>query len=308
MKGEVSGTRRQVLVLLLWIGIALLSVELAARVVTTRLSGNLAHVARAPQILAQAARAREPAVLLLGNSLTNNGVDADLLARSLPGLHFAKVTPDATTMWDWQCLLRHQLLQHGSSSVKVVVIGTAWHLLSDQADADASRLGGLYCSYADLLHPARIGASDSGAIGEFITAKTLRLYAVRDTLRNRIFAMTVPHYRRFVAEDNEATAGKPTIAAESTAFTYASFAQLVAELQSRAVRVIVIGMPVTEQYRLDEQLAALGEAGTIVLLDYRQTLGITAASFLDSMHLGPDGSTVLTNRLAVDLARLDLRQ
>lgn len=307
MSGTAYGVRRQTLLVMLWTGAALLSMELLARVVTPGLSGNLAHVARIPAIVEQAAQASDPAVLLVGNSLTNNGVDADMLTRELPGLHIAKVTPDGTSLWDWQCILRHQLLSREDSSVRLVVIGTAWHLLSDQTDSDPSRLGGLYCSYQDLLHPQRVGTAGSADTGEFITARSLRLYALRDTLRNRIFSTTVPYYRRFVAEDNVAAGGQPA-AVDATRYTYGVFARLVADLASRGTRVVVIGMPVREPYQLSEELTSLARTGGIVLLDYRQTPGIGAASFVDSMHLGPDGSVMLTRRLAADLARLDLRR
>lgn len=304
MNGTAIGARRQTLLVLLWTAIVLLSVEVLARVVTPALSGNLAHVARIPALVSQAAGAAGPAMVVIGNSLTNNGVDADMLAREVPGVHFAKVTPDGTSLWDWQCILRRQLLPQGRDSVRYVVVGTAWHLLSDQTDADPSRLGGLYCGYGDLLHPARTGVSGSADTGEFITARTLRLYALRDTLRNRMFSTLVPHYRRFVSEDNQAAGGQPA-RAEANRYTYRVFAELVAALEARGVRVVVIGMPVREQYEIADDLSDLARSGRILLLDYRQTPGIMADSFVDSMHLGPQGSVLLTRRLAADLAQLD---
>ena len=92
---------------------ALLVADAGLRIADQRLSENLAHVARIPGIFATVGSSVDPrSTLLLGNSITNNGVDAAELAQAANLGTVAKVTPDGTSFWDWQCLLDHQLLDH----------------------------------------------------------------------------------------------------------------------------------------------------------------------------------------------------
>ncbi len=146
-------------------------------------------------------------MLLLGNSLINNGVAPAVIGAALPDMSIAKVTPDGTGLWDWQCLLDHQVVERREVQYDTVVIGYAWHLLSDQTHNDPSRLGALYCRMSDLKRPSAIGLETSGDIGEFIAADVLRTYALRDTLRNRFFQVVVPNYVQFTQAGNAARAG-----------------------------------------------------------------------------------------------------
>src|SRR5690606_28949612 len=126
------------------------------------LSGNLAHVAQIPDLLARAGAPQGSSLLLLGNSLVNDGVAVPLLAEHLPYERVSKITPDGTGLWDWQCLLEHQLLNRSQVQFDTIVIGYAWHLLSDQTRVDPSRLGALFCQVGDLAQPRRIGLQGSG--------------------------------------------------------------------------------------------------------------------------------------------------
>lgn len=281
-------------------------IDLALRFSEGRLSGNLAHVAQIPEIIERVSASGDVgATLLVGNSLTNNGVDAEVLGRELSLRFLGKVTPDGSSLWDWNCLLRHQLIEQPERRVARVVLGTAWHLASDQTRADPSRLGALFCKSADILHPSRIGISSPGDVGEFITARVLRLYALRDTLRNRMLAGVVPHYKRFSAEQNAAEKDGPDVSPStpSPEASYTTLGALARDLKSRGTELVVLAMPVRGHYELDGGLRALAAAGDLRLIDYRDLPGIEPASFVDEMHLGSDGRAVMTARLAQDLAR-----
>ena len=278
-------------------------VDVGLRLMDSRLSGNLAHVEAIPEIVAEAGQPERRSLLVLGNSLTNNGVAPEVVNARLPELTVAKVTPDATGLWDWQCLLDHQVIARDAVQFDTVMIGFAWHLLSDQSRADPSRLGALYCGTGDLRRAATIGLHSSGDIGEFLAAKALRTYALRDILRNRLFAMSVPNYVEFTQAANAARAGatdKPV--AQAPEYTYRTVAQLVDRLKSEGTRVIVVAMPVQQSYEIDPQLRALHENGALELIDLRKLAGIEPAHYLDGMHLNSTGQQILSRALAEDLA------
>ena len=83
--------------------------DLTVRAIDDRLSGNFAHIEQIPTLIADAAGGKGPSLLLLGNSLTNNGLTPPGQLAGAP-LRAAKVTPDATALWDWRCLVEHQVL------------------------------------------------------------------------------------------------------------------------------------------------------------------------------------------------------
>jgi hypothetical protein len=202
-------------------------------------------------------------------------------------------------------LLDHQVIERPDVQFDTVVIGFAWNLLSDQTRSNASRLGGLYCNWSDLGRANSIGLKNSGDIGEFIAAKLLRAYALRDTLRNRLFQSMVPHYIEFTQANNT---GSPTTAGHSESesthqpYTYRTFTGLVNRLKSEGTRVIVVAMPVQKEYHVDPQLRELADRGVIEIIDLREAEGIKAAHYLDGIHLNATGQQILSRALAEDLA------
>jgi hypothetical protein len=278
-------------------------VDFGLRLMDSRLSGNVAHVESIPDVVADAGRPEQQSLLLLGNSLTNNGVAPQIVTRQLPGLMLAKVTPDATGLYSWQCLLDHQVIERPDVQFDTVVIGFAWSLLSDQTRANASRLGGLYCNWSDLGRAREIGLRNSGDIGEFIAAKLLRTYALRDTLRNRLLQSTVPHYIEFTQANNARSPG--TVDTSGTAqqtHTYRTFSALVDRLKAEGTRVIIVAMPIQKEYDVDPELRELADRGVVELIDLRETQGIEAAHYLDGIHLNATGQQILSRVLAEDLA------
>ncbi len=284
-------------------------VDVSLRLAEPRLSGNLAHVAEIPKLIAAAGEPQRHSLLLLGNSLTNNGVAAPVIKSAFPQMSIAKITPDATGLWDWQCLLDHQLIERREVQYDTVVIGFAWHLLSDQTRNDPSRLGALYCRMSDLAHPAAIGLQSSGDIGEFIAAALLRPYALRDTLRNRFFQLAVPNYVQFTQADNAAgaDAAEPSegahgaAAVDDTEYTYRTLAGVVDRLKSKGTRVIVVAMPVQSTYEIDAELRELERSAGLTVIDLRKVAGLNSSHYSDRMHLNPVGQQILSKVLAADL-------
>jgi hypothetical protein len=88
--------------------------EILLRTVESKLSGNIAHVLEITELSEKFEQTDEPGLLFLGNSLSNNGIDATLLNSGLDaqGISFPtieKIVPDATTIWSWSCILRNHI-------------------------------------------------------------------------------------------------------------------------------------------------------------------------------------------------------
>jgi len=277
--------------------ISYLIIDITLRVTDGRLSGNLAHIGEIPHIVSELGAEAGSSTLLLGNSLTNNGVDAAVLAQPV-----GKVTPDGSSFWDWKCIVTNQLLAHPERKVSRVVLGTAWHLASDETRADPSRLGALFCSLPQIAHPAQLGISEPGDIGEFITARGSHLYALRDTLRNRALATFIPHYKRFASEQNAAGRTDDKQPAAKHEVPYSQLEGVAKSLKARGTQLVLVLMPVKAPYEIDPALVEMAARGDLKLIDYRHLPGIESRHFVDEMHLGPDGRAVLSAQLARDLA------
>lgn len=275
----------------------LVVVDGSLRLMQRQLSGNLAHTAQIPDLLAHSGSPQDSSLLLLGNSLINDGVAAPVLAEHLPYSQVGKITPDGTGLWDWQCLLEHQLLDRPEVQFDTVVIGFAWQLLSDQTRVDPSRLGASFCRVQDLARPQRIGLRDSADIGEFLTARTLALYAQRETLRNRLLQLIIPHYEEYTQAANRSGAEGGT-RQQTIDYTYATFAALVKRLRAEGTRVMVVAMPVLDDYPIDDSLRALAEQGLVDLLDLREVAGLGAEHYRDPLHLNAEGQRLLSAELA----------
>lgn len=296
---SVFGRREGLVPLAVLAGFA--AADLLVRAIDGRLSGNFAHIKEIPGLIAAASRGDGPSLLLIGNSLTNNGLTPPGQLAGAP-LRAAKVTPDATSLWDWRCLVDHQVLADPSRRFDVVAIGFAWRQLSDQTVGDASRLGTYFCSWQDAIRPSGIGLTHE-QVGEFVAARVSRTYAIRDALRNALMGRLIPGYQVHTQEANARAGEQGTGESREQAQrrTYASLAALADRVAARQGRLVVMAMPVTKPYDIDPGLLALAQSGRVTLLDYRHVEGIGPGSFLDSMHLRPAGRDVLSVRFAADL-------
>ncbi|MEQ8206765.1 MAG: hypothetical protein RIA65_11355 [Woeseia sp.] len=282
--------------------------DVVLRAVEDRLSGNIAHINEIDELAAEY-KANDPeSVLFMGNSLTNNGVNAEIARELLNGNGHAvttmnKIVPDATTIWSWACITDNQFLDREVLPA-TVVLGFGWNQLSDQSRILPTRLGAFFCSTGDLLNIREHKTLTSAEIGEFLTARTLRTYAHRETVRNRVLSLLVPHYQQMTQENNRRLRNAEDSAGPQ-AFSYSVLQELITDLSNKGTQLIIMAMPVRDlPYEIDDSLARLLRDEQVPLLDYRHLDGIVEASFLDDMHLDPDGATVLTTRMANDLVKL----
>lgn len=282
---------------------SIITADCFLRGIDARLSGNIAHIESIPSLVRELSAHDNRSMLILGNSLTKDGVHEQTIAARLD-VDVAKITPDGTGLWDWQCLLQHEVLNNSGADIDTLVIGYAWQLLSDQTRVDPSRLGAHFCELSDLSQPRSIGLASFGDTGELVLARASRIYALREVLRHRILSILIPSYETFTQQANAAGAERVGEPQPEQTYTYERFAALAATLQKKGTRVVVVALPVQSGYHLDEELDRLADNGTIALIDLRDIEGLDASAYRDSMHLNDRGQALLTERLAERLASL----
>lgn len=295
---------RKELKLLLLLALAFACVDIVLGMIAPYLSGSLRHIDRIPMVM-QSART-EQAVLFMGNSLSNNAVQPEVIRAQSgqPDAAIAKVVPDGSALWDWRCLIDNQLLT-GEGKPRALVLGFAWRQLSDQARHSPTELGAHFCHWSDAGFLRRHGMTSVGEFSEFGLAKISNLYALRDTLRNRILDLIVPDYQRFTQESNVlADSDEAQSPTPAKTFSYDMLRAVAAQLAARDIPLVLMALPVQADYEIDPELREIIATHGVTLLDYRDIGVSPGAHFLDSMHVNAEGAAIVSAALARDLAHL----
>ncbi len=279
--------------------------EFGLRSAEANLSGNLRHVNQIPDI-ASKLNADTPAVLFLGNSLTNNAIDLQAFNRPYSILHGAaprsveKITPDGTSLSDWFCIYRN-FIGTQQNPPKVVIVGFAWAQLSDQYPVNSARLGGLFCSLGDVPELAHTGLARYENILTFTVGAVSHVYLNREAIRNRALDLLIPSYRdvsqAINAESNQGGDDSAAIPG-SRHYTYATFRRF-SELVTRAgTRLVIMAMPVQNAYEVDPTFLTVIERYDVTLIDLRHMPGLDASQFKDPIHLNALGRKIFSRTLA----------
>lgn len=299
----------------LWVIICLACVllltEMGLRSSESILSGNLRHINQIPTIASKLG-STTPSVLFLGNSLTNNAIDPYAFKKPYSVLHnqspkvVEKITPDGTSLADWYCIYRNFIATQ-QSPPKIVIMGFAWAQLSDQYPIDPARLGGFFCSPDDVTELSSTGLSRHDNLLVFMAGAVSHVYLNREAIRNRVLDWLIPDYRSATQalniNPNARNAGN-LAAGKKTQYTYETFRRFCRLLGESGAQLVVVAMPVQEQYQIDPGLLDIARELNISLLDLRTLPGIDNSMFADSIHLNDTGRNRFSHALALTLDNL----
>jgi len=291
--------RHEVWLILALVGMVIF-LETALHLQAARLSGNIQHIRQIPHI-ASALSEKPGSLLFIGNSLTNNGIEPSVF-RSLPTRPpfsaVGKVVPDGTALADWYCIYQNRFAGLANPP-QAIVVGFAWYQLSDQERTNPSRLGGFFCSVPDIGTLVETGVFDHNQVLDFLAGAISQVYVNREAIRNRVLDSLVPDYRAIAQSLNVNPDVQPGSnqknKPETSYLLLARFSKLVHQSHSK---LIVVAMPVQNEYEIDAGLMAATTKLGIVLIDMRQTPGITHDLFLDPIHLNETGRMKFSAALA----------
>ena len=289
---------------LLLVALVVIGGEASIRMTESWLSGNIAHIREMPRLVERAALNPASSLVVVGNSLANNGIDVEVLSQShrdrrLHSENIIKLIPDGTNIWSWQCLL-NSLFPAESRGPNTVVIPYAWNQLSDQSRLMPDQLGALFCSIRDFTQIRKYKDLTISSTGEFLAAKVLRVFSHRETIRNRTLSKVIPRYESVTQLLNQQSSD--IIGDLPIHHTYSALEQLINMLRQRQSRLVVVAMPLRDyHYEIDGALTRTLKLHNVQLLDYRLIDGLSEDMFLDSMHLGEVGATIVSARLANDI-------
>jgi len=279
--------------------------ELALRFGSERLSSDITHIRSIPAVAA-ALKARDgERLLVLGNSLTREGVDIETVRRELEcgstRVSAESVHPDDLAILDWYYIFRNNF--RGENALDWLVIPFARGQLYDSNPIHAERIAAYFGGWANAAEMLRFDlASLDDRIG-YLLACALHLFSESDRVRVRVLSAVVPDYRQTARRLNAAVQRERLGPVTARRQSYARLARLLRLCRQRNVRVALVAMPQGEVYGLDRGLQAVLAQNGGELLDMRNTKELSAADFADGMHLTPSGARVFSRILGGELRK-----
>lgn len=305
LTNRVSQPRLKLELLIIFLVVVALSgLESSMRLIEGDLSGNLRHINQIPEIASKLG-ATKNTVLFLGNSLINDAVNPAFFNRTYSILNgesprnVGKITPDGTSLSDWYCIYRN-FIDTQRHPPNIVILGFAWGQLSDQYPVNPARLGGLFCSFQDLHPLDTTDLSKYENILAFTAGVVSHVYLNREAIRHRVLVSLVPNYQQVTQQLNT----EPTqnfaqnIRGDESQYSYETLIRLCDLIISKDSKLLLVAMPVQNQYTLDPKLPKIAEDHGAVFLDLRNLQNIDASKFKDNIHLNESGSALFSRTLS----------
>jgi hypothetical protein len=174
--------------------------------------------------------------------------------------------------------------------------------LQDDYAVEPARLARYYSSSRDIPEVFARDVKDFDSRAEFLLSSLSSSFANRARVRTRVLDALVPYYRDTAQQLNRDMKSGQARSIASTPHTYQRLERFIRLAGSKGVRVIFVAMPLREAYALDPLVQKTVEGGGMTFVDCREVAGLGRESYLDEMHLKPEGATVYTQFLARQLA------
>ena len=287
---------------MLFLAVSFLTVEGIIRLIEPKLSRDLAQIRNTPQVAEELRNHQGTKVLVLGNSLTRQSMDAALLTeglkssgRSNPGVFF--LVPDGTNMPNWDYGLDRYFLHPGAIPDEVIV-GTGPLHLRDSF-GDASRLAAYYVDNADLKRAWSEDLPSWEEKCEFVMSRLSVFHASRHRIKPHVFGRLIPHYfdiEQWINTQRDTAQqrlGKGPVAHE----TFRHLTHLLEACRQAGVKVRLVSIPLPEPYQTSQASLDVIEAGGATWLPLSDIPGLTPGNFPDGYHLDPEGAKVFTSHL-----------
>ncbi len=309
---------------------ALLAMELVARPFEPRLSLDLAHIRGFDQLaerVGKASNGGEEAspVLVLGNSLARNGVDAEVLTEGLrdagmkePRLVF--MTADSTDIAQWLYGYRRYLDGPGAKPA-LVLLFTARSHLSDRRIQGPEAMGAYYVANGDVQSFLREDAGSLDSACSFLLGRVSRLFAARGRVRPLLFYNWVPGYEVAARQINQglgdgALADEPPAhgsgeevgevgevqpGGEKSAQSFHRLERLIETVRESGVKLVIVTVPLPEPYRMPEAIREICRKNEVPISLVGESAWLPDGRFPDGYHLNPEGAAEFMEALSSEL-------
>jgi hypothetical protein len=275
--------------------------EISMRGLQSSISGDLKFLQTIPQFALDLDTAKGTTILFMGNSLVGEGIDRDLIREDLSQngkgpMWAGKVVPDATGLADWYFIYKNLFLNKRHIP-KIMVIGFAWRNALQDGAIPSTRIIHFACRFSDLSELSLFGITGPEKTSEFFLAKASFVFANHAVIRNRFLDLIIPDYRNGTRIVNEASNVPRHGQIKAPASTYVALQRFIKILRNDNVLPVFVAMPVKAPYDINPELQRI-LSEECILIDCREVSGLKNDMFVDPIHLGQSGRTILSHDLA----------
>lgn len=318
MNSSISSFRTEfkvILVALLVVG----ALELQKRWHVAHAGGEPALLRDFPRMADDLAQQGGQSVILLGNSLTQNGYDMPLLKQELDSaghgdLHVAKVAVTGSSPIEWYHNYDRNFAARGKSPTAIVVNMSPSGIF-DTLPA-GYRVGWLAneTTWSDVPEVLFKDLQNVEVGGQYLQARVSMLYASRWDTRVGILHQFVPNLMAGMnwvnaGQRGAAPTGAASVKSPPKPKTYSLLSRMLELARRNRTRVVLVAMPAREGYELEPELLDLIQKDdNVTLLDCRSVPALSADGFEDGWHLNPQGAKVFTRHMAELLPQMLARK
>lgn len=287
-------------------------VEIFTRVVLFRSSKDLRRFQTYPAKI-QNLKNEKSRVVLIGNSLTERGLNPDILKQELnttvPGDFFVDMfVADASKINVWYYMV-NQYFWKENLNPELFVISFYEGNLADGNSLELGRLAQFFTRREDWSEVFRFDIQDTGQQLEFGVSSVWATYAVRDRIRERVLGGLVPHFKDVTEEVNSVNVRmhrRGKVDKPVAARTYLTLKRLLERGKQKNNRFCFVAFPTISngkrsEYPIDPELVALIKAYGMEFIDMRHFPELDASYYADDIHLTPEGAAIYTKKFSKEL-------
>jgi hypothetical protein len=301
MNLSIFGSKKATLVVSAVIGI-LMGIEIALVKMESFLSLDILHLKAIPGIAKSLSSSEAVNILFLGNSLTREGIDGDIMKRKLIAkdrstVNIGLVYPDDTSILEWFYILKYQFILKKSHPDYIIINFGNYQLADRYLDFEKIQRISSYVQKDDLLSVMTEEKLNIGQSFDLFLAKFWRTFANRQRIQNRILNI-LPHYRYTAGRINDMFVNHASTGSEKTNSGFNYLEKFIEMAKNNDIHIIFAAMPLPSKYNIDAEVLDLIKMNGMTFIDARNIPGITEKQYSDGYHLNREGAIIYSDFLS----------
>ncbi len=237
--------------------------------------------------------------MVIGNSLTREGIDGQLIKRGIDNRIISKkaigyIYPDDTSIIEWYYIFHSYCAQSKIYPKNIFVIYAEDQLVSREIQFEEIQRISKYTQFKSLFNViVNEGLSLSQSIDLYLS-KVFRFYSNRERINKRILDI-IPNYRSTFRKLNQKS--KPKEIKTENKKEYYHLNKLITLINNFKIQTTFIAIPISKSYDIDPRLKRIiNNSQYCELVNFQNTKKFTENDFLDGYHLNQDGASKFTNQ------------
>tara|TARA_B110000438_G_scaffold78689_1_gene78835 strand:+ start:1312 stop:2154 length:843 start_codon:yes stop_codon:yes gene_type:complete len=239
-------------------------------------------------------------ILILGNSLTREGIDKNLFRKKINNKDKEKIKvgfiyPDDTSIIEWYYILSPFSEKIKFSQKNLVINFSFDQLQTPIINFEEIQRISSYLSFKELSLLIRKEKFNTSEIIDVYLSKIFKLYRYRERISKRVLD-NIPNYRSTIRKLNYYMS--PEVKNTESLSLYFHLEALVSLVDSLKINTTFCAMPQPQKYQIDESIISIINKSDYCNLMNMQNIKLYSyKDFKDGYHLNKNGSEKYTMQL-----------